>query len=146
MLTGSEIFTARKQKFLHSYTITETKSFYKIQYNSGNLRIHIYHHPYYEKNTFLYLTNGLFSNNSGDFGLRAVNSQIAHKQKYQNRQKLQNSNTSESFQNGLTYFSKYKKHEIFPSNFMQKPQFKVALFLGHSVGNSTNIYKLTQLL
>ena len=98
-LRAVRIFTARKRKFLHRYTITETKSLHKTQYISGNFCIHIQNHQcaFNEKYYFLFLTNGLFSNNSRDFRWRAVNSPIACKQKYQNGQKLQNSNTSESF-------------------------------------------------
>ena len=41
-LRAVKILTARKQKFLHRYTIPKTKSLYKTQYISGNFSIHIY--------------------------------------------------------------------------------------------------------
>ena len=56
----------------------------------------------------------------GDFRLRAVNSLTARKRKYPNRQKLQNFNTLESFQNGITYFRKYQKPWNFHFKFHAK--------------------------
>ena len=89
-LRAVKIFTARKRKFLHRNTVTKAKSLYKIQYISGNFCIHIKHHQclYNKKYYFLYLTYGLYSNNSRDFCLRSVNSPIACKQKYQNWRKI----------------------------------------------------------
>ena len=65
-----------------------------------------------------------------DFRLRAVNSQTARKRKYPNRQKIWNSNTSESFTNGTTYFRKYKKPWNFDVKFHTKTLILCIIFFG----------------